>query len=282
MVVSIEESKHLTRLEKGFEGELLFDERIDKSSKEWLILNDLQLKSNNTEFQIDSFLITQKTIFLFEIKNYEGDYYIEGDKWYYTNGTEIQNPLTQLERSEFLIRRLLQELGYSMPVESFIIYINPDFHLYNAPRNLPIVYPTQLNRFFEKLNNIPTKVTEYHKRLAKKLISLHKDESTFTKLPKYSYEELQKGIMCVFCYSFDIIAIKRAVKCKSCDKIEDKTIAIIRSVDEYVLLFPDRKITTNDIYEWCNGIVSKKSIQRILIKNFILKGNAKSTYYIRK
>lgn len=97
-----EEATHLARLEKGYEGELLFDERVERLSKEWLVLNDMLFESNNTEFQIDSVIIAQKPILLFEIKNYEGDYYIVDDDWYYINGTQIQNPVSQLERKEVL------------------------------------------------------------------------------------------------------------------------------------------------------------------------------------
>src|SRR5690606_18612486 len=108
-VLTGEDKEQLNRLEKGYAGEVFFNERVDGLSKEWFILNDLQLESNNSEFQIDSLVICQKHILLFEVKNYEGDYYIEGDKWNYINGSSIQNPVHQLERTESLLRRLLQD-----------------------------------------------------------------------------------------------------------------------------------------------------------------------------
>ncbi|MBS4194461.1 nuclease-related domain-containing protein [Lederbergia citri] len=276
-----EDSTKLARLEKGFKGELIFDERIDRLSKSWLILNDIQLESNETDFQIDSIIVAQKLLLLFEIKNHEGDYYIEDDQWYYMNGTPLQNPMSQLERKELLLQRLLRELGSNIPIESYLVYVNPNFHLYNAPRNPSIIFPTQLNRFFDELNKIPTNISEPHKKLAYKLVSMHKSESR-SNIPKYSYEEVRKGIMCSICCSFRLEIKKSIFICKNCEGTENKTTAILRSVDEYHLLFPERKITTINIYEWCKGIVSKKLIQRILSKNFIAKGNAKSTYYDKK
>ncbi|MBW8351963.1 NERD domain-containing protein, partial [Bacillus sp. IITD106] len=281
-VLSVEEAAQLANLEKGFEGELKFDERVGRLSKDWLVLNDLLLKSNNAEFQLDSILIAQKTILLFDIKNYEGDYYIEDGKWYYNNGKVIQNPVSQLERSETLFRRLLQEHGFNIPIESYLVFINPDFHLYNAPRNLPIVFPTQLNRFFDNLKKIPTKTNEHHVKLAQKIISLHQEEWPYSNIPKYYYEELRKGISCACCYSFKLESKRSILVCKNCGNIEKVEVAVIRSVEEYRLLFPDRKITSRNIYEWCNGIRSTETIRNILSKNYVRVGNTKSSYYEKK
>ncbi|MCR2821860.1 nuclease-related domain-containing protein [Lederbergia panacisoli] len=280
-VLSDEDAAHLARLEKGYEGEVIFDKRVERLSKEWLVLNDMQLEINHSEFQIDSVIIAQKPILLFEIKNFEGDYYIKDDQWYYNNGTKIQNPVSQLERSEVLLQRLLRDHGYNTPIESYLIFVNPGFHLYNAPQNLPIIFPTQLNRFFDKLNKIPSSMSARHQKLAHKLISLHKKESRFKKMPEYSYGELRKGFRCC-CYSFNIESKKSLIVCKNCGSTEDIESAILRSVDEYSLLFQDEKITTNAIYEWCMGIKARGTIRRILLKNYIQMGNTKSSYYVKK
>ncbi|MBS4200368.1 NERD domain-containing protein [Bacillus sp. FJAT-49732] len=252
-ILSVDDSAQLVRLEKGYEGEWLFNERVDQLSKEWLVLNDLQLESNNANFQIDSILITQKPLLLFEIKNHEGDYYIEDDKWFYINGSPVQNPINQLERTESLFHRMLQDHGYNIPIESYIVYVNPEFYLYNAPRNLPIIFPNQLNRFFAKLEKIPTKINQHHMRLAKKLVSLHKNVSLYSKSPNYTYNELRKGIICANCRSFNLESKKMVLLCKNCGALEDIHSAILRSVDEFTLLFPERKITTSIIFDWCNG-----------------------------
>ncbi|MBS4218220.1 NERD domain-containing protein [Bacillus sp. FJAT-49711] len=146
--IAYKEKASLSRLEKGFIGERMFDDWVDKLTKKWTVLKDLQIKSNNSIFQIDSMIITQESILLFEVKNYEGDYYIEDEKWYRVNGSEIQNPLLQLKRSESLLRILLQNLGYTVPIQAFLVFINPTFHLYHATRNPHIIFPTQLDRFF--------------------------------------------------------------------------------------------------------------------------------------
>jgi len=56
----------------------------------------------------------------------------------------------------------------------------------------------------------------------------------------------------------------------------------MRSITEFKLLFPGEKITTSTIYDWCGGVVSQKSIRRVLQENFKPVGSRKSTYYILK
>lgn len=81
-----EDSVYLSYLEKGFKGEKKFDKWTSTLSDNWLFLNDLLFECNKSEFQIDSIGINGETIYLFV----EGDYYIEGDRWYKTPKTEIK------------------------------------------------------------------------------------------------------------------------------------------------------------------------------------------------
>lgn len=67
-------------LEKGYAGEQHFDRELQDLPDSCIILNDLLLENSNTHFQIDTLLIAGGTIFIFEVKNYEGDYYIENEK----------------------------------------------------------------------------------------------------------------------------------------------------------------------------------------------------------
>src|SRR4051794_4566550 len=79
MVLS-EEDKHLLRnVQKGLDGEHHFDSKLEKLTCENIILNDLLFELNHTAFQIDSLLITSKILYLFEVKNYEGDFYLENN-----------------------------------------------------------------------------------------------------------------------------------------------------------------------------------------------------------
>jgi hypothetical protein len=67
-------------LVKGREGGKWFDDWLLANAGEGIILNDLLFETNNTFYQIDSLFLTTHTIYLFEVKNYEGDFYLERDK----------------------------------------------------------------------------------------------------------------------------------------------------------------------------------------------------------
>ncbi|MFV8828776.1 nuclease-related domain-containing protein [Alkalihalobacterium sp. APHAB7] len=208
-----------------------FDYLIRNLRSDILILNDLLFEHNHTIFQIDSVLITGESILLIEVKNYDGDYYMEEEKWYSLTTTEIKrevkNPLLQLKRTESMFIQLLHHLGFSSStstVKSHLVFVNPNFFLYHAPLQFPIIFPTQIQRFINKLDDMRAKknMDIYHK-LADELVSIHIKNSP--------------------------------------------------------LLFPDHRITTTAIYDWCN-IVPTYSIRKILSRHFKLMGQGKSSYYV--
>ncbi|MGP4081324.1 nuclease-related domain-containing protein [Pseudalkalibacillus sp. R45] len=244
------------------------------------MINDLLLKMNNSYFQIDSLIISQGVIHLLDIKNFQGDCYLESDKLFSRKtNREYKNPVDQIKRSGTLFSQLLQTLKHNYLLETFVIYINPEFTLYQAPMEQPFILPTQLNRFLTDLNTTPSKLNNGHKKLAQQLISLHQTKNPFTILPQYSYETVQKGIYCRKCKSFRITKRINDFVCGKCGEHEKIDLAIIRSVEEFKLLFPERKITTPNIYDWCRADINKKTISRALKKNYTLIGKTSDTYY---
>ncbi|MGE6261087.1 NERD domain-containing protein [Heyndrickxia sporothermodurans] len=276
--LSANEKNYLSNLEKGWKGEKKFDECQNNFSNDWIILNDLLLEHHNNVFQIDTLLINEN-LHLFEVKNYEGDFYIEDDKWFTLSGAEVKNPLFQLKRSESLLRRLQQSLGFNYSIQAHLIFINPSFFLYKAPLDLPIIFPSQINRMINVLNTNLSKSKDKHLQLAKHLFSIQLKESPLHFLPKYSYNQLKKGIYCAICNTFINNCNKSILVCPKCGHKEKVESAILRSIKEYTILFPKRKITINAVQEWCKIIESKKTIRRILSKHFILKNHGKSSYY---
>jgi ribosomal protein S27AE len=281
MDLSPNDLNHYLRLEKGYQGEVMFDQLTDKLENDIYILRNLCLEVNNSEFQIDTLIIFQETIFPCEVKNFEWDYVFdpETESFKTISNNEILNPLDQVNRTKTLLRKLLQNHGYHFPIEGNVIFINPEFTLYKAPINRPIILPTQLSRFMKKLDQIPSKLNGRHKKLADLLISLHQNESRYAKIPPYTYEQQRKGVSCASCHSLSVTFNGDKCVCGQCGYVEGVDSAILRSVEELRLLFPGMKITTNGVHEWSDGIVSKKVIRRILKKNLIAKGERHTRYF---
>ncbi|MEH7093496.1 nuclease-related domain-containing protein [Neobacillus vireti] len=274
-----EDRQNFFNLKRGYEGEVIFNSLTEKLECDCLILNGLLLEINHTKFQIDSLIIMQHLIFLNEVKNFEGDYFYENKKFYSINGKERKDPLLQLDRCSSLLRQLLQNLGFPIPIEPWVVHINPEFSLYQAPRDEQIILPTQVKRHLNKMNTTPSKLTSKHERLADKLVSLHIDKSPYSTLPAFSYEQLKKGITCQVCHSFSIFLRGKHCVCGECGHEEEVESAVLRNVAELRLLFPDRRVTTSIIYEWCQVVECKRRINRILERNFNLIGNRRWVYY---
>jgi len=279
MILDAKYKQHYFNLKKGYEGEMLFDSLTEKLQCECLILNDLLLEVNNTIFQIDSIIITGETIYLYEVKNYEGDYYYESDSLYKKPRLETLNPLHQLIRSKSLLHKLLLNLGFNLPITGSVVFINPNFTLYQAPLDKPIIFPTQVKNHLSKLSKISSKITEKHKNLADQLLSLHITDSPYEKIPPYDYNQLRKGMICPKCHSFSVtVGIKKCI-CRECGYEELVESSVLKGVKEFKILFPNEKITTILIHDWCQVVQSEKRIRNILLNNFSKVGSKRWTYY---
>ncbi|MBT2644595.1 NERD domain-containing protein [Bacillus sp. ISL-41] len=279
MELEEKDAQNLRTLEKGYEGEVQFDHWFTNYQVESIIINDLLLEVNGTLFQIDSFVITQDRLHLFEVKNLEGDYYLDGDKFKTAAGKEIKNPLHQLSRAESLLKQLLKELGFYIPLEPHLVFINPEFALLQAPLKSPIILPNQMNRFMKNMNRASSKLNNKHTKLAEALLSLHIKKSPYSRVPSYEFGMLRKGVICGECGGLMESYNRYNFYCIHCSSKETIDSAVLRTIVTYQLLFPDQKVTTSIIYEWVNGIFPQKTIRRVLKHNFLAQGEGSSTFY---
>ncbi|TCJ04114.1 nuclease-related domain-containing protein [Cytobacillus praedii] len=281
MTLSNKDRQYYFGIKKGYEGEVMFDEFTEKLISDFYILNDLLFKVNNTLFQIDSLIIISGKIYFFEVKNFEGDYLYNADldSLYKLPNKEYSNPLHQIKRSESLLRQLLQNNGYNLSIEANIVFINPEFTLYQAPLNKHFILPTQVKSFIQKLNAVQISNNDESSHLASKLVSLHIKKSPYTHLPEYKFEQLKKGVNCSFCYSFSISVRGQVCTCGSCGYEESVETAVVRAIKELMLLFPDLKVTNSVVMEWCRIVNCRKRISRILTRNFKAVGNSRWTFY---
>lgn len=285
MTLLEKEKQYLWNMEKGYEGECLFDTFTEKLEGDHLVLNDLLLKHNNTTFQIDSLIITPRNAYLFEVKNFEGDYMYDArtDQLHLKTNSkdyEVTNPLTQLNRCNSLLRQLLSSHSFNLPILASVVFINSEFTLYQSPPDKPFIHPTQINRYLKGLQKETSfKLNKMHASLGEKLTSLHIVDSPFKNLPDYSYDQVGKGLVCASCSSLSMLVEGRGARCVKCNRVETLEEIVLRHVGEFRLLFPERPVTTKNIHEWCRQIDSQKTIKRILDKHFSLKGSNRWSYF---
>lgn len=278
-VLSTSEKKDYDNQLKGYEGEVQFDTYLEKLQFKCVILNDLLLKDRCKMVQIDSLILMGDAIYLYEVKNYSGSYDYKDDAFRAQSDFVITDPLAQIRNSQPLVYNLVRKLGYRMEIKSQVAFMNPNFHLYQLPRDKPFLFANQLPRYFVNMEKKQAFTKEANKRLANQLSELHITNYRPSDLPKYNFDSLKKGAYCSKCFSFEHTDTRNNRFCSSCGHKETISEVIKRSAEECYLLFPEINITKRLIYEWCGGIYNEQRIQRVLRNNYISHGSCKSTYY---
>lgn len=281
MHLSSQEKQKREQIFKGFVGESLFKELLPKNGLEKVIpLFDLRLEANEAEFQIDAIFVCADTFYLFEVKNFTGDYYIHHDKIFSMKSKrEIYDPFLQLGRSTYFFKSFLSSLGIKEEVESFVVFINDEFTLYQASPNLSMLLPTQVRRFLQKLYANARSVQRRHVEIAEMICARHKAQSSYERLPTYELDELRRGVFCPRC------AIKMERKnrhrfiCPRCDDTFCLEDAIIYATAEFCLLFPKNNITPKTIADWCGNSISERSVRRALQQHLHFHENGKHSFY---
>lgn len=279
--LSAEQQLLLHRMTTGHIGETQFFQLLSNElTCDPLLLFNLLLEVNGSECQIDCLLIFQYELILIEIKNYHGDFFIENNKWYTLSKEEIRNPIHQLNRAELLLGQLLKQNQTPLKIKSFVVFVHPEFQLYQAPLNIPVIFSTQLKRFIQKLQNIPCETNKYHHKMVNLLKSKHKLTSSFESNLLYDYSHLKKGITCEKCSGIMKMHDSTYMRCANCNYINHFKKAMMSSVHDFRTLFPDKKITVSTIDEWTNHQVSKYRIRKTLSEHCMLVGSGKKSHYL--
>lgn len=266
---------------KGYNGEVQFDAITEQLKCESLVLNDLYLTVRGKKFQIDTLVITAKCLYIYEVKNFEGEYYYENEKMYYgRTKKEVFDPLYQIKNAESALRQLVDQMGYNWAIKKHIVFINRDFALFQAPKNNGILLPGMVKSHFSMVNEITGRLNQNHYRFAKEIKSLHMEDFSLHNVPYFEKELLKKGVTCFYCGSFIRCFTKnRVCICQHCSKEESISQTIIRHAQEYNRLFPDQKITTAAIWEWCDTQLSISRVRYIFNQHLIAKGTGRWRYY---
>ena len=274
------QENYISNLLKGYEGECAFDELVKELRCDCLVLNDLALRTNGQTFQIDTLMISKKGVTIFEVKNYEGDFIYQNEKILtLSSRKEIANPSHQINRTTMLFRQLMEEQRVTFPLSAHVVFVNSQFTLFQAPADQNLILPSMIPRLFQRLNRECGALNNNHVRFSDTLKALHHEDLTFIKLPAYDYAGLKKGVFCRECSSQLGHMGKRTCQCTGCGLSELSNDAILNQIRDYHLLFPDNKLKTSEIHDWCGKLFSKKSIRLVLSKHFELKGRNKGCYY---
>ena len=154
--------RHNTPEYKGKEGETIVHNILSQLPEEYLVLDDIMLKTNRGTTQIDHIVVSKYGVFAIETKNYRGDIYgndkreqwkqiILTDvtytkKWYktytYVTKNHFYNPVKQALGHTYVIKKLLTEWPY-LKVIPIVVFVG-DADLRNVSSNIHVIYGDNL------------------------------------------------------------------------------------------------------------------------------------------
>lgn len=268
---SLEDKITFRNLVSGYEGEKIFSSYLfEKLHANYVVLYDVLFDENGTVTQVDCFIFLPSKVVIVEVKNFQGEFSLQNEQFIslFTNKV-YQNPLHQLKRTEINFRQLLHKAKVDSPIETYVVFVNNNFTLF-MEKNKHVILPTQIDSFFAYLNQEKSTLSATQLNLVEQVKRYHSSRNPMERFPIYNQDTIQNGITCYRCGSW-MTRFRYHFYCNDCKLKESLNSAVLRSITEFHLLFPNEKITSQVIWDWTARIISRKTIIRIL-NHFLIRG----------
>jgi hypothetical protein len=273
----------LKRKEAGAAGEELVYNYLNYYGKDdWIVARNIWL-NNGTLFEGDFILLTNHMPYLFEVKNYSTDYIYEDGVSTWNDNRFSGNPINQTRSNTINLENIFN--GFK--VQGILTFIGNDNYveINSEISDIKIIKRNELKRTILK---IAEKDDEYNGKSVNNKFLLRQLETyeTFprqqpTPLTDNQISKLQKGIYCLHCKSFNVNISRKSVSCP-CGFIEEREIAILRTICEYGVLTFDKNLKVGKLEEFFGGDASRYNIRKILNKYFIKQSSSSHTSYINR
>ncbi|OFO56165.1 nuclease-related domain-containing protein [Nosocomiicoccus sp. HMSC059G07] len=269
---------YLERLERGFEGENEFSE-ILASYNTCTSIHDFTFEIDGSTRQIDTVFLSNNECILFEVKNYIGDFIYKEDEFYvYHNMQKIPSPVRQVDEAWSKFRELLQRIGVRKSVRHYVVFINEEFHLYNAPDHLSIITRAQLRRVLDNLARNRDAVSDTTLQLKEKLLA-HNIKDTRPAHVIYQYDNLKKNVFCFNDGSPLHLSGRNSYTCEICDFKTSVKEVVLETARDFSVLFPTEKITVPALIDFSGGVLTKHNLQKALNEECVRHNKGRGTYY---
>lgn len=269
--------EELGRRRAGFQGEVAFDYYLRFLPKDkYMILHDLNLPDGDYNCQIDTLLISQEYALIIELKNMAGKlvFDTENEQFIQINNEREKGypyPITQAERHQEYLRKLLKEHKYpSMPIEYEVVISNSYTTYVVTGKNTHKVKPRVCKAdvfqnkisYFENQHTKPVLEARGLRKLCRLLMKMNTVPTSYI-LRKYGINKhnLSIGVFCPRCSYFPMIEKRAKWFCPSC-KTYSKDAHISALMDYFLLI--DSQITNQQFRDFCH-ITSPHTSKRFLI-----------------
>lgn len=267
--------------ESGIVGEIVLDDSFVAIDFPGFVIPDLRFEMGGNFVQMDSVVVGQGEVHIFEAKNYAGKYYFKGEQFFHDSGRELKNPLRQAENNALMMRQVLSHWDCNFEVKHWLVFTNPDFEMLHADWNQPILLSHQIQGHLEQLSRKISLTTEADKKIALGLAKLHNptSEMRFLDNPPYAIESLAKGLVCEACCSLSMDVVHRTCICRQCGCKTSAYDQILRAAEDFQLLFPKKALCITNLREFCGEKISRRIIRTALEQKYELVRLSSRSYY---
>lgn len=214
--------------------------------KDMIILNSLRIPLNGVHFQIDTLLLTTKTLIILEIKNMTGT--ISFDHAFGTmiqDQTKIyQDPITQVNNQKAQLNMWLKQNGFhNIPIDTLVVFVNKNVRLIregNQPIDDRIIMSYRLRDKYNEIQQRYKRTTENipKEKIAQHLTKAHtQNNQSILETYELTYKDFSLGVKCPTCLQ-KMKRIHSNWVCKQCKYKSRDT--HVNALKDYYLIFGPR------------------------------------------
>ena len=278
-VLASKQFDKLHRLERGVEGERVYDLILDEAGHGNLyIFRDLYLLIEGSVTQYDTLIVSESGIIVNEIKNFTGDYQVKGSIWTRNRGTPLSDdPSSQLRRGVGKLMKLRSDVRFNFKVDGKLIFPNESFRLFTSDDQVwnQTVLRADFRRYFTGFYN------EYSGEGASSIadiIERHIVPNPYFK-KRVEFDSVRHGLYCGGCGSFKLEKQHFHLLCMACGSRESNETHLLRSMSDFKFLFGNLEMTSTRLMEFTGGMVNYRTVYDTLKNHCCIDKKGNHTVY---
>src|SRR5690625_1236600 len=284
--------KNAAKLQKGYNGERRLDYYLRSLPSTFNIFSDVCLDVFDKQIQIDSLVVTPYSIFILEVKNYEGTLTFDTDQrqLIQTNKkmeTAYTYPLNQTENLHYLFMQWLELHGLpGIPIHSLICIAEASTIIQVQGNSEHIVkfvvkvdeVPLRLMKIEEKYKHIKKENNQLKNNITSKIMERVKDfEIDIFKKYGILKSDILFGTRCLECCALGLKYYRGIWHCLYCN-MTSKT-AHLPTINDYFLLQKNH-LQMKDAMKFLG--ISNRFVTHRILKKSNLEYQNKGRFWIQK
>ncbi|MTK13072.1 MAG: NERD domain-containing protein [Clostridiaceae bacterium] len=151
---------------KGIMGEKTVASFLNQLPEDYFIFNDVKFPGSYGN--LDHIVIGPSGIFVIEPKNFEGQFIVDGDVWYYKNGEYLKEsksqPGTQAKRNAISLKKFLEKNNikmYGVWIDPIVTLVNENFEINKNPKYYEVLPPRAIPKYIlNKRNDVDINILQ--------------------------------------------------------------------------------------------------------------------------